>query len=111
MEANEADIIVLGATSVGVAASVQASRMGKTVLLLEPHEHIGGLTTGGLGATDIGNKDVIDGLSREFYQRGASHYQNVGAWTQESRSNSREQRCNQCQRDFGEECVVGCQLF
>ena len=84
-ETKQADIIVFGATSAGVVAAVQASRMGKSVLLLEPHDHIGGLTTGGLGATDIGNKNVIGGLSREFYQRVARHYQKDSSWKHETR--------------------------
>jgi NADPH-dependent 2,4-dienoyl-CoA reductase/sulfur reductase-like enzyme len=63
------DIVVYGGTSGGVIAAVQASRMGKSVILIEASEHLGGLSSGGLGATDIGNKAAIGGLSREFYQR------------------------------------------
>lgn len=81
----QADIVVYGGTSAGIAASVQASRMGKSVILIEPSEHLGGLTTGGLGATDIGNKDVIGGISREFYERVAQHYLADEAWTHETR--------------------------
>ena len=55
-------------------AAVQAVRLGKSVVLLEPGLHLGGLTTGGLGATDIGNKGAIGGLSREFYHRIANSY-------------------------------------
>ncbi len=56
----EYDIIVYGgATSGGIAAAIQASRLGKSVLLIEPNQRIGGLTTGGLGQTDIGNKQAI----------------------------------------------------
>src|ERR1043165_5876134 len=66
----EYDIIVYGGTSGGISAAVQAARMGKTVLLIEPGKHLGGLTSGGLGATDIGNKKAIGGISREFYQIG-----------------------------------------
>ena len=84
-DGNEADIIVFGGTSSGIVAAVQAARMKKSVILLEPHDHLGGLTTGGLGATDIGNKNVIGGLSREFYQRVARHYQKDSSWTHETR--------------------------
>jgi len=80
-----AEIVVYGGTSSGVMAAVQAARMNKSVVLLEPGKHIGGLTTGGLGATDIGNKDVVGGLSREFYQCVAKHYANDTAWTRETR--------------------------
>jgi len=63
------DICIYGATSGGIAAAIQASRMGKSVVILEATRHIGGLTTGGLGQTDIGNKQAIGGISREFYQQ------------------------------------------
>ncbi len=81
----EADVCVYGGTSAGIAAAVQVSRMGKTVVLVEPGPYLGGLTTGGLGATDIGNKAAIGGISREFYQRIARHYANDAAWVRESR--------------------------
>jgi succinate dehydrogenase/fumarate reductase flavoprotein subunit len=51
---NNYDLVVYGGTSAGIAAAIQAKRMGKSVLLLEPGLVIGGLTTGGLGQTDIG---------------------------------------------------------
>ena len=78
-----ADIIVYGGTSGGITAAIQAKRMGRTVILIEPTRHLGGLTTGGLGATDIGNKGAIGGLSREFYQRVKQFYQQPGAWVHE----------------------------
>src|SRR5215470_7896435 len=68
------DLVIYGGTSGGVAAAVQARRMGKTAIVIEPGKHLGGLTTGGLGATDIGNKAAIGGISREFYQRNKKHY-------------------------------------
>lgn len=77
------DVIVYGATSGGIAAAIQAKRMGGSVLLIEPSLHVGGLTTGGLGATDIGNKRAIGGIAREFYHRIAEHYANPEAWRQE----------------------------
>jgi hypothetical protein len=79
------DIVVYGGTSGGIVAALQARAMGKTVLLIEPGAHIGGLTAGGLGATDIGNKSAIGGLSREFYRRVAAHYARDDAWTRQSR--------------------------
>jgi hypothetical protein len=83
--ADAADIVVYGGTSAGIVAAVQARRDGKTVVLIEPSNHLGGLTTGGLGATDIGNKEVIGGLARDFYQRVAQYYANDEAWVQEKR--------------------------
>lgn len=84
--AHEAEIIIYGGTSGGVAAAIQARKMGKSVILIEPTKFLGGLTTGGLGATDIGNKAAIGGLSREFYHRIWQHYQNDSAWTREPKS-------------------------
>ena len=68
------DIVVYGGTSAGVTAAVQAARMGRSVILIEPGSHLGGLSSGGLGATDIGNKAAIGGLSRDFYTRIHAHY-------------------------------------
>lgn len=69
-----ADICIYGATSGGIASAIQASRMGKSVALAAFNTHLGGLTTGGLGATDVGNIGSIGGISREFYRRVGQHY-------------------------------------
>ena len=82
-EAARADMVIYGATSGGVAAAIAAAREGKSVLLLEPGRHLGGLTTGGLGATDIGNKAAIGGIAREFYERIYQHYAKAESWTWE----------------------------
>jgi hypothetical protein len=81
----EADICVFGGTSSGIAAAVQAQRMGRTVVIANPSRYLGGLTTGGLSATDIGNKAAVGGISREFYHRIAQHYARDAAWKLESR--------------------------
>lgn len=80
-----AEVCVYGGTAAGVAAAVQAARLGKRVVLIEPTRHLGGMTSGGLGATDIGNKGAIGGLAREFYERVARHYADPAAWTFETR--------------------------
>ena len=74
------DIVIYGGTSAGITAAIQASRMGNSVVLIEPTNRIGGLTTGGLGQTDIGNKMVIGGISREFYQGIKKHYVDPNNW-------------------------------
>ena len=71
----EFDIVIYGGTSAGIAAAIQSSRMGMSVLVIEPSSRIGGLTTGGLGQTDIGNKQAIGGISREFYQNIKRYYE------------------------------------
>jgi hypothetical protein len=81
----EADLCIYGGTAAGVAAAVQAARMGKTAVIAEFGNHLGGLTSGGLGATDIGNKAAIGGIAREFYHRIAQHYANSNAWRFEQR--------------------------
>jgi hypothetical protein len=78
------DVVVYGGTSGGLIAAIQAAKMGKSTVLIEPGRHLGGLTSGGLGATDIGNKKAIGGLSREFYHRIWQHYQQTSAWKQET---------------------------
>ena len=83
------DVVVLGGTSAGVVAAVQAAHMGKSVVLIEPGRHLGGLTSGGLGATDIGNKKAIGGIAREFYHRVYLHYLKEDAWVYEERRNYR----------------------
>src|SRR5947207_6967668 len=81
----DTDVCVFGGTSGGIAAAIQCARMGKSVVLLEPGKYLGGLTTGGLGATDIGNKAAIGGISREFYHRVASYYSTESAWIFETK--------------------------
>lgn len=79
--AAEYDVVVYGGTAGGVAAAVQAARMGKTAVVVEPSQHVGGLTSGGLGYTDSGNKAVVGGIAREFYRRLKKHYDDPAAWT------------------------------
>lgn len=74
------DVVVYGGTAGGVAAAVQVARMGKTVVVVEPSKHVGGLTSGGLGYTDSGNKEVIGGIAREFYRLVKKHYDDPAAW-------------------------------
>jgi hypothetical protein len=74
------DVCVYGATSAGVVAAYTAAKMGKSVLLVANSAHIGGLSAGGLGQTDIGNKHVIKGVSRDFYRRLGNVYGSLESW-------------------------------
>src|SRR3954451_5117411 len=69
VEGGTYDVVVYGGTSAAVTAAVQAKRMGKSFVIVSPDEHLGRLSSGGLGFTDTGNKAVIGGPSREFYRR------------------------------------------
>ena len=84
------DIVIYGGTSAGVSAAIQSSRMGKSVVLIEPTNRIGGLTTGGLGQTDIGNKQAIGGISREFYENIKKYYDDPENWKWEKRSDYKD---------------------
>lgn len=74
------DLCIYGATSAGVIAAYTAAKMGKRVILIEPGKHPGGLSAGGLGYTDIGNKYAITGLAREFYRKIGKHYGKFEQW-------------------------------
>jgi hypothetical protein len=76
----QVDICVYGGTSGGVIAAYTAKKAGKTVLLIEPGNHLGGMTSGGLGLTDIGNKYAITGISRDYYRRIGQHYGKFEQW-------------------------------
>ncbi len=79
-EAFSADVIIYGGTSSAITSAVQVVKMGKTVIVVSPDKHLGGLSSGGLGFTDTGDKSVIGGLAREFYHRLYLHYQTNDAW-------------------------------
>lgn len=74
------DICIYGGTSAGVIAAIAAARRKRSVLLVEPGRHLGGMSSGGLGFTDFGNKAAIGGMSREFYRRVGRHYGKDEAW-------------------------------
>ena len=76
-----ADICIYGANAAGVIAAYSASKMGKSVILIEPSAHLGGMTSGGLGQTDIGNKYAITGLAKDFYRRLGLYYGKFEKWT------------------------------
>ncbi len=75
-----ADVIIYGGTSAAVTAAVQVVRMEKSVIIVSPDIHLGGMSSSGLGFTDTGNKEVIGGLAREFYHLIYEHYQKPESW-------------------------------
>ncbi len=82
----KADVIVYGGTSAAVTSAVQVTRMGRSVIIVSPDKHLGGLSSSGLGFTDTGNKEVIGGLTREFYQLIYRHYDKPESWNWQKRS-------------------------
>lgn len=81
------DVVVYGGTPAGVTAAIEAKRQGASVVLLVPEDRLGGLTTSGLGATDVSSsaaKAVVGGLGQEFYSRIRKHYQKPAAWRVDS---------------------------
>jgi hypothetical protein len=84
--AADPDVVIYGGTCAAITAAVQVKKMGKTVIVVSPDKHLGGLSSGGLGFTDTGNKSVIGGLAREFYQRIYQHYQTPEAWVQQKKA-------------------------
>lgn len=90
MDVGRVDVVVYGATAAGVMAAVQAKRMGASVVLLANTGRIGGLTSGGLGQTDIGRKAIVGGLAREFYCRIRRHYADPSAWRWQRREEYRD---------------------
>src|SRR4051812_20677892 len=80
-EAVKVDVRGYGGTPGGVVAAAAVAKLGKSVVLVEQGRHLGGLTSGGLGQTDFGNKAVIGGMSRDFYRRLGKHYGKEEVWT------------------------------
>jgi hypothetical protein len=81
----KADVIIYGGTPAAVTAAVQVMKSGKTVIVVSPDKHLGGMSSSGLGYTDTGDKSVIGGLAREFYQRIYNYYQKSESWKWEKR--------------------------
>ena len=74
------DLLVYGSTVAALGAAIQARRMGASVIVLSPEPTLGGMTTSGLGWTDIKFAEAIGGLAREFYERLYNHYSAESAW-------------------------------
>ena len=78
------DIVIYGSSPAAISAAVQAGRMGKSAVVVSPETRIGGLTTGGLGQTDIGNKSAFGGIALEFYRDVAKWYAESAHWTRQT---------------------------
>src|SRR5437016_1080784 len=81
------DVLVYGGTPGGLSAALAASREGASVVVIEPTKWIGGMVTGGLASTDVGNEKVIGGIAREFYTRAAGSKAGTPMWYAEPHVN------------------------
>ncbi|MDR0865855.1 MAG: FAD-dependent oxidoreductase [Candidatus Symbiothrix sp.] len=68
------DLVIVGGTPGGIMTAIAASREGKTSLILERTDYIGGLPVNGLGATDIGTRGATTGLFKEFVDHIYAYY-------------------------------------
>ena len=78
------EVVIYGGTSAAIIAAVQADEDGRSVVVVSPDEHLGGLSSGGLGWTDSGRKEAVGGLSRDFYRRVGAKYERDDAWRQQT---------------------------
>ena len=76
--ADRFDVVVYGGTPGGLIAALAAAREGASVVVVEPTKWIGGMVTGGLANTDVGDENVIGGLTREFFTRAAASQPGTG---------------------------------
>lgn len=79
-EKKEYDLCVYGGTASGVVAAYSAAKMGLDVVVVEPTGRIGGMVTGGLGLTDIGNKQVVKGVALQFFRKLGAKYGTLESW-------------------------------
>ena len=82
----ERDVVIYGSSPAAITAAIKAQSLGKTAVIVSPETRIGGLTTGGLGQTDIGNKSAFGGLALQFYKDVATYYKDDANWTYERRA-------------------------
>ena len=86
MNSLDADVIIYGGTSAAVISAVEVAQSGKSVIIVCPDIHLGGLTSGGLGFTDSGNTGSIGGIAREFYHRVWLYYNDSEVWKWQKQS-------------------------
>lgn len=79
------DICIYGESASGVIAAIQGARMGKKVVLVSKNNHVGGLVTSGLTATDMNRNDLIGGITKEFYNKIYSYYLQPEVWRNQDR--------------------------
>ena len=99
----ERDLVIYGSSPAALTAAIEAQRLGRTAVIVCPETRIGGLTTGGLGQTDIGNKSAFGGLALQFYRDVADWYKIDSHWKYEKRTDYIPD--GQCAGSFGEDSM------
>lgn len=79
------DLCVYGGSASACVAAIQAARMGKSVVLVSPLKHVGGMVTSGLTATDMNKHKCIGGVTAEFYGRIYEYYTDPSVWRNQTR--------------------------
>ena len=97
------DVVIYGSSPAALTAAIEAQNHGKTAVIVCPETRIGGLTTGGLGQTDIGNKSAFGGLALQFYKDVADYYKDPANWKYEKRSDYVPD--GQCAGSLGEDSM------
>ena len=99
----ECDLVIYGSSPAALTAAIEAQRLGRTAVIVCPETRIGGLTTGGLGQTDIGNKSAFGGLALQFYRDVADYYKDASHWKYEKRADYVPD--GQCAGSLGEDSM------
>lgn len=79
-DSHQADVIVYGSTPGGFCAAIAAAREGASVILLEPTDHVGAMSTGGLSHCDSNQmvRSTLMGLFDEWHTRIVKDYTDRG---------------------------------
>ena len=78
----KSDIVIYGCTVGGVAGAVTVRSLGRSVIVVSPQDHIGGMTVSGLSWTDFGQVSTLGGIAATFYSRIKQHYDDHSAWAE-----------------------------
>ena len=99
------DVLVYGATPGGIAAAVSAARLGRSVILAEYEDHIGGIVSNGLTNADIGKRQAVGGLFYEFTRRVVKYYKEF------DHANSKKPNVKACRDGYAYEAHVAERIF
>jgi hypothetical protein len=99
------DVCIHAATPAGIAAAVAAGRLGRSVILSEYEDHIGGIVSNGLTNADIGKRQAVGGMFHEFTRRVLEHYQ------KQDQGNPDQPNVKLCRNGYWYEASVAERIF